>query len=57
VLLNAPPVSPRASERGIVLVASLLFVLLTSVLVLVLMNTTTGERTQSSNVQTAKLAL
>jgi len=47
----------RASERGIVLVASLLFVLLTSVLVLVLMTTTTGERTQSSNVQTAKLAL
>jgi Tfp pilus assembly protein PilX len=51
------PVRPHASERGIVLVASLLFVLLTSVLVLVLMTTTTGERTQSSNVQTAKLAL
>ena len=53
----SPPKKPRASERGIVLVASLLFVLLTSVLVLVLMTTTTGERTQSSNVQTAKLAL
>lgn len=53
----APPVRPHASERGIVLVASILFVLLASVLVLVLMTTTTGERTQSSNVQTAKLAL
>jgi len=51
------PKKTRDSERGIVLVASLLFVLLTSVLVLVLMTTTTGERTQSSNVQTAKLAL
>jgi len=54
---NASPASSYASERGIVLVASLLFVLLTSVLVLVLMTTTTGERTQSSNTQTAKLAL
>ena len=53
----APPDRRNASERGIVLVASLLFVLLTSVLVLVLMLTTTGERTQSSNTQTAKLSL
>jgi Tfp pilus assembly protein PilX len=38
-------------------VAALLFVLLASVLVLALMVTTTGERTQSSNTQTARLAL
>jgi len=55
--LIAPPVRPSASERGIVLVAALLFVLLSSVLVLTMMVTTTGERTQSSNAQTAKLAL
>jgi Tfp pilus assembly protein PilX len=48
---------PHANERGIVLVAALLFVLLASVLVLTLMATTTGERTQSSNTQTARLAL
>ena len=53
----APPKKSQAGERGIVLVAALLFVLLTSVLVLVLMTTTTGERTQSSNTQTARLAL
>ena len=49
--------TPAAGERGIVLAAALLFVLLTSVLVLTFMTTTTGERSQSSNVQTAKLAL
>jgi len=54
---NVPPVRLRASERGIALVAALLFVLLSSVLVMTIMLTTTGERTQSSNVQTAKLAL
>lgn len=54
---NAPPVRTRASERGIALVAALLFVLLTSVLVMTIMLTTTGERTQSSNAQTARLAL
>src|SRR5262249_14226610 len=48
---------PARNERGIVLAAALLFVLLTSLLVLTLMSTTTGERTQSSNVQTAKLSL
>src|ERR1051325_4006404 len=53
----APPVKPSARERGIVLVAALLFVLLSSVLVLALMLTTTGERTQSSNTQTARLSL
>jgi Tfp pilus assembly protein PilX len=53
----ASPVKPHANERGIVLVAALLFVMLASVLVLTLMTTTTGERTQSSNTQTAKLAL
>jgi Tfp pilus assembly protein PilX len=45
------------NERGIVLAAALLFLLLTSVLVLTFMTTTTGERSQSSNVQTAKLSL
>ena len=49
--------APAPDERGIVLAAALLFVLLTSVLVLTFMTTTTGERSQSSNVQTAKLAL
>jgi Tfp pilus assembly protein PilX len=53
----APPVRPSVRERGIVLVAALLFVLLASVLVLALMLTTTGERTQSSNTQTARLSL
>ena len=48
---------PERNERGIVLAAALLFVLLTSVLVLTFMATTTGERSQSSNVQTAKLSL
>ncbi len=48
---------PARNERGIVLAAALLFLLLTSVLVLTFMTTTTGERSQSSNVQTAKLAL
>ena len=53
----APPVKPAARERGIVLVAALLFVLLSSVLVLTLMLTTTGEQTQSSNTETARLSL
>src|SRR5262245_5403270 len=53
----ASPVRPHANERGIALVAALLFVLLATVLVLTVMVTTTGERTQSSNAQTAKLAL
>ena len=49
---------PRAlDERGIVLAAALLFVLLSSVLVLTFLTTTVGERSQSSNVQTAKLSL
>ena len=51
------PVKPDASERGIVLVAALLFVLLASVLVLMMMVSATGERTQSSNTQTARLSL
>jgi Tfp pilus assembly protein PilX len=54
---NASPVRHHASERGIALVAALLFVLLSSVLVMTIMLSTTGERSQSSNVQTAKLAL
>lgn len=44
-------------ERGIVLASALLFVLLSSVLVLMFLTTTIGERSQSSNVQTAKLSL
>lgn len=54
-----PPAQARGlrGERGIVLAAALLFVLLSSVLVLTFMTTTTGERSQSSNVQTAKIAL
>src|SRR5262245_33590745 len=52
-----PLVRPRDGERGIALVAALLFVLLASVLVMTIMITTTGERTQSSNAQTAKLSL
>jgi len=54
---NTSPPRSHADERGIALVASLLFVLLSSVLVMTIMITTTGERTQSSNAQTAKLAL
>src|SRR5262249_19503664 len=54
---NTPPPRLHADERGIALVASLLFVLLCSVLVMTIMLTTTGERSQSSNVQPAKLAL
>src|SRR5262249_46288707 len=50
-------VKPAANERGIVLVAALLFVLLSAVLVMTMMVTTTGERTQSSNTQTARLSL
>src|SRR5258706_194940 len=53
----APPVRPSARERGIVLVAALLFVLLSSVLVLAFALTATGERPQSSNTQTARLSL
>jgi Tfp pilus assembly protein PilX len=49
--------APGRGERGIVLAAAVLFVLLTSVLVMTFMTTTTGERTQSSNVQTAKMSL
>lgn len=52
-----PRLEPDRDERGIVLAAALLFVLLTSVLVLTYMTTTTGERSQSSNVETAKLSL
>ena len=48
---------PALDERGIVLAAAMMFVLLSSVLVLTFMSTTLGERAQSSNVQTAKLAL
>src|SRR6266487_4639485 len=48
---------PVSNERGIVLAAALLFVVLASVLVLTMMLTTVGERSQSSNVQTAKLSL
>jgi len=53
----SPPRQPANGQRGIVLAAALLFILLSSVLVLTLMLTTVGERSQSSNVQTAKLAL
>src|SRR5262245_60874675 len=53
----APTVKASANERGIVLVAALLFVLLASVLVLTMMLTTTGEQTQSSNTHTARLSL
>lgn len=48
---------PGRDERGIVLAAALLFILMTSVLVLTFLTTTTGERSQSSNVQTAKISL
>ena len=56
--VSAAAIPPHGlGERGIVLAAALLFVLLSSVLVLTFMTTTTGERSQSSNVQTAKVAL
>ena len=45
------------NERGIALVTAVLMVLLTSVLVVTFMSTTTGERSLSSNVQTAKVSL
>lgn len=47
----------RGRERGIALVAAVLIVLLSSVMVATFMTTTTGERTISSNVQTAKISL
>ena len=50
--------SPKASnERGIALVAAVLVVLLSTILVATFMTTTTGERSMSSNVQTAKISL
>lgn len=57
--MDRTPMAQRdgLGERGIVLAAALLFMLLSSVLVLTFMGTTTGERSQSSNVQTAKIAL
>jgi Tfp pilus assembly protein PilX len=55
--MTSSPRRPPLDERGIVLAAAIMFVLLSSVLVLTFMSTTTGERAQSSNVQTAKLAL
>lgn len=48
---------PPRNERGIVLAAALLFVLLSSVLVMTLMLSAVGERSQSSNAHTARLAL
>src|SRR5262245_64330369 len=53
----SPPRQPASGQRGIVLAAALLFILLASVLVMTLMLTTVGERSQASNVQTAKLSL
>lgn len=47
----------RNSERGIALVTAILVVLLSSVLVVTFMTTTSGERSLSSNVQTAKGSL
>jgi len=47
----------RDNERGIALVTAVLVVLLTSVLVVTFMSTTSGERSLSSNVQTAKGSL
>lgn len=47
----------RGRERGIALVAAVLIVLLSSVMVATFMTTTNGERTISSNVQTAKISL
>lgn len=44
-------------ERGIALVTAVLVVLLASVLVVTFMSTTSGERSLSSNVQTAKSSL
>ena len=45
------------NERGIALVAAVLVVLLTTLLVATFMTTTMGERSLSSNVQTAKISL
>ena len=47
---------PR-NERGIALIAAVLVVLLTTLLVATFMTVTTGERSMSSNVQTAKISL
>lgn len=47
----------RCRERGIALVASVLIVLLSTVLVATFMRNSTGERSISSNVQTAKISL
>lgn len=47
----------RSGERGIALVAAVLVVLLTTILAATFMSTTTGERSMSSNVQTAKGSL
>lgn len=47
---------PR-NERGIALIAAVLVVLLTTLLVATFMTTTMGERSLSSNVQTAKISL
>jgi len=45
------------NERGIALVASVLVVLLSSIIVATFMTTSVGERTMSSNVQIAKASL
>lgn len=47
----------KNQERGIALVTAVLIVLLSSVLVVTFMTTTSGERSLSSNVQTAKTSL
>ncbi len=49
-------IRPR-KERGIALVAAVLVVLLSTLLLAAFMSTTTGERSLSSNVQTAKMSL
>ncbi|MEO7866144.1 MAG: DUF4900 domain-containing protein [Candidatus Eisenbacteria bacterium] len=51
------PIRPAQHERGIALVTAVLVVLLASVLVVTFMTTSTGERSLSSNVQTAKISL
>ncbi len=48
--------APRR-EKGIALIAAVLIVLLSTVMVATFMSTSTGERSISSNVQTAKISL
>ena len=56
-MLPSPHIKIVHSERGMVLVAAVLFVVLATVLTAAFMATTTGEREVSGNVHVAKAAL